>query len=48
MGERGQLEVKDEKKNMPLVDRVTIVAQVYSAVCQLHLRLRLLNTTWAT
>ena len=26
IGEAGQLEVKDEKENMPLVDRVTTVA----------------------
>ena len=37
--ESGQLEVKGENENMPLVDRVTIVAEVYGAVCQLHLRL---------
>ena len=35
IGERGQLEVKDEKENMPLVDMVAIVAEVYGAVCQL-------------
>ena len=39
IGERGQLEVKDEKENMPLVDVVAIVAEVYGAVCQLYLRL---------
>ena len=33
IGERGQLEVKDEKENVPLVDRVAIVAEVYGAVC---------------
>ena len=38
IGERGQLEVKDEKENMPLVDMVAIVAQVCGAVCQLYLR----------
>ena len=38
--------MKDEKENMPLVDRVTIVAEVHSAVCQLLLRLW--NTTLAT
>ena len=43
--ERGELEVKDEKENMPLVDGVVIVAKVYIA-CQL--RLRLWNTTLAT
>ena len=37
MGEWGQLDVEDEKDSMPLVDRVAIVAEVYSAVCQLHL-----------
>ena len=36
--------VKDEKGKMPLVDRVAIVAEVYSVVCQLHLR----NTTRTT
>ena len=36
---KGQLEVKDEKENMALVDRVAIVEEVYSAVCQLHKRL---------
>ena len=36
IGERGQLEVKDEKENMALVDKVaTAVVQVYGAVCQL-------------
>ena len=34
MGERGQLEVKDEKESMPLVDMVTIVAEVYGMVCK--------------
>ena len=29
VGERGQLEVKDKKENMPLVDMVAIVAEVY-------------------
>ena len=33
IGEGGQLEVKDEKENMPLVDRVAIVVEVYGAVC---------------
>ena len=37
IGERGQLEVKDEKDNMPVVDRVAIVVEVYGAVCQLFL-----------
>ena len=31
IGERGQLEVKDEKENMPLVEMVAIVAEVYGA-----------------
>ena len=39
IGERGQLEVQDEKESMPLVIRVAIVAEVYGAVCQLYLRL---------
>ena len=43
IGERGQLEVKDEKESMPLVDMVAIVADVYGAVCQLYLRLRNTN-----
>ena len=38
--------MKDEKENMPLVDMVAIVAEVYGAVCQLYLRLR--NTTLVT
>ena len=46
IGERGQLEVKDEKENMPLLDMVAIVAEVYGTVCQLYLRLW--NTTLAT
>ena len=46
MGERGQREVKDEKAKMTLVDLVAIVAEVYSAVCQMYLRLW--NTTLAT
>ena len=29
--------MKDDKENMPLVDRVTIVAEVYIAVGQLQL-----------
>ena len=33
IGERGQHEVKDEKENMPLVDRVVIAVAVYGAVC---------------
>ena len=46
IGERGQLEVKDEKENMPLVDRVAIVVETDGAVCQLYLRLS--NSTLAT
>ena len=46
IGERGQLEVKDKKENMPLVDSVAIVAEVYSAVYQLHFTLW--NTTRVT
>ena len=46
IGERGQLEVKDEKENKPLVDRVTIVVEVYGVVCLLYWRLW--NTTLAT
>ena len=46
IGERGQLEVKDEKLNMPLVVMVAIVAEVYGAVCQLYFRFW--NTTLAT
>ena len=46
IGERGQLEVKDKKENTLLVDRAAIVAEVCSAVCQMHLRLW--NTTLAT
>ena len=45
IGERGQVEVKDEKENTPLVDMVAIVGEVYCAVCQLNLRLW--NTTLA-
>ena len=30
--------MKDETENMPFVDRVTVVAEVYNAVCQLHSR----------
>ena len=30
-----RFQVKHTKKNMPLVDRVAIVAKVYGAVCQL-------------
>ena len=40
IGDRGQLEVKDEKENIPLVDMVAIVVEVYGVVCQ--------NTTLAT
>ena len=43
---KSQLEVKDEKEQMPSVHRVAIVAEVYGEVCQLYLRL--LNTTLAT
>ena len=43
IGEKGQLEVKDEKENMPLVDRVKIVTEVYGAVCQLY---SILWNTW--
>ena len=32
MGERGQLEVKDENETMPLVDRIATVSEVYGAV----------------
>ena len=32
IGERGLREVKGEKENMPLVDRVAIVAEAYGAV----------------
>ena len=39
IGESGQLEVKDEKENMPFVDVVAIVAEVYGVVCQLYSRL---------
>ena len=39
IGERDQLEVKGKQENMPLVDRVAIVAEVYSTVCQQHSRL---------
>ena len=46
IGESGQLEVQDEKENMPLVDMVAIVAEIYGAVCQLYIRLW--NTTLAT
>ena len=28
IGERGQLQVKGEEENMPLVDRVAIVAEI--------------------
>ena len=38
--------MKDEKENMPLPDRVVIVAEVYGAVQQLYLRLW--NMTLAT
>ena len=48
IGERGQLEVKDEKENMILVDRFAIVAEVYGAVCQLSQYSKLSNTTLAT
>ena len=44
--ERGYLEMKGEKENMPLVDRIVIVAQIYSTVCQLHLGFW--NTTLVT
>ena len=37
IGERGQLELKDEKENMPLVGMVAIVTEVYGTVCQLYL-----------
>ena len=33
IGERCQLELKDEKENTPMVDMVAIVAEVYGAVC---------------
>ena len=46
IGERGQLEVKDEKENMPLVHRVAIVVELKGAVC--HLPWRPSNTTLAT
>ena len=46
IGERAKLEVKNEKENMPLIDTVAIVAEVYGAVCQLYLRLW--NRTLAT
>ena len=35
--------MKDEKENMPLVDTVAIVAEVYGAVCQLYQKIW--NTT---
>ena len=38
--------MKDEEENMPLVDRVAIVVEVKSAVCQLYRRHW--NTTLAT
>ena len=44
VGERGQLELKDKQENMPLDDRVSIVAEIYRAVYQQHLR----NQTRAT
>ena len=46
IGERGQLEVKDEKESMTLFHRVAILTEVYGAVCQLYLTLW--NTTLAT
>ena len=46
VGERGQLEVKDEKENITLVDSVSIVVEVYGAVGQLYLRIW--NTTLVT
>ena len=45
IGERDQLKLKGGTENVPLVDMVVIVAEVYSAVCQLHLKLW--NTTRA-
>ena len=36
MGARGQLELNDKKKSMPLVDRVAMVVEVHGAVYQLY------------
>ena len=38
--------MKDEKENMPLVDRVANVVEVYGTVCLVYLRLW--NTTLTT
>ena len=40
-----KLDVEDKKGDLPFVDMVAIVAEVYGAVCQLYVRLR--NTTLA-
>ena len=43
---KGSTRSEGRKENVPLVDRVAIVVEVYDAVCQLYLRVW--NTTLAT